>query len=609
MAVDLERQKLEIQNRSDNAKKQARNEALEAQRSAASEQAGQALASLQLEISANEQRAGYARTLAEQEVEAAHETRAAKIAAIEDPRDRNRAEAAEAITLAEAKRTALEAVDQQYLNSYLALLARKKALEAQGKTPAAAAEAQSGVTGESQAASSRAAEAFLRLDGEVNKAKVNATTVNAAEDRKQAADDAKSAEERARTWQEYHDKVADSQRRITEIQEKSGGQQAGTRIQGQIIAAQGNAALGGAQTPQQQIAQMQQIAALEAEQRDLKLQAAQAEQRTAEAAAQEAFDAGDISKALRDSADAATKKAAAEELSLENANADLQVQYKIAEAIQAQNLAHQIGAELTTAANQVPGAIGGGIAAGVFNSGKKGEDVGQQIEKSLKNVGQQLFGSLITTAIKQLISTIGLNTAGLAILRALGLQQAQATAANTAGLIYGPPVIQANTVADAANTTATTANTAALVALTAALVGEQAVSAAKSIIGGILGVLGSIIPGGGAIEAVSSSVHYASGGRPTPGVPLLIGKNVAENGTEMWIPDSGGRILPAGSFGGASGLPAVSGPSASGSLSVGEMHFHAHGMTNPKEFVRQVVREIPNFLKSAGPQFAAGQSG
>ena len=48
----------------------------------------------------------------------------------------------------------------------------------------------------------------------------------------------------------------------------------------------------------------------------------------------------------------------------------------------------------------------------------------------------------------------------------------------------------------------------------------------------------------------------------------------------------------------------ASGVAAGSSAHVGEMHFHAHGMTNAKEFIRQVAKELPALLKSTGPQFS-----
>jgi hypothetical protein len=40
------------------------------------------------------------------------------------------------------------------------------------------------------------------------------------------------------------------------------------------------------------------------------------------------------------------------------------------------------------------------------------------------------------------------------------------------------------------------------------------------------------------------------------------------------------------------------------SNSVGSMNFHAHGMTNPREFVREVARQLPAYLKSTNPKYS-----
>ena len=189
--------------------------------------------------------------------------------------------------------------------------------------------------------------------------------------------------------------------------------------------------------------------------------------------------------------------------------------------------------------------------------------VGTQLEKALKNVGQQLFGSLITTAIKQLVTQLAATTAVQTVLHAIGITQ----------------------------TTALTANTAAVVANTAALAAQATASGG----GGIASAIGGLAGFG----------LFAGGGDPPVGVASIVG----ENGPELFIPHSAGTIIPAGQFSGcaagALGLPSISGVASSSSAHVGEMHFHAHGMTDPKTFIDQVMREIPGKLKSiGGPAFS-----
>jgi hypothetical protein len=113
-------------------------------------------------------------------------------------------------------------------------------------------------------------------------------------------------------------------------------------------------------------------------------------------------------------------------------------------------------------------------------------------------------------------------------------------------------------------------------------------------------------------EAAPKPFGFAAGGRPTPGVPSIVG----EKGPELFLPDAAGTIIPAGMFqtpgtalagmfqAPGVGLPDISGLAAAGSSSVGEMHFHAHGMTDPRDFIGEVARQLPAYLKSTGPQFS-----
>ena len=288
---------------------------------------------------------------------------------------------------------------------------------------------------------------------------------------------------------------------------------------------------------------------------DKAIAAAQAEAKTAEA------NAARSNSKPADAVDAANKVAAASKLQADNALATQAAQAKIDELLNSQTLQYQLQQDLRNAADALPGQLGNAVASGVFGGGKKGEDVGTQVEKALKNVGKELFGSLITTAIKQLVTQLAATTAVQTVLHAIGIAQ----------------------------TTALTANTAAVVANTAA-------QATASGGGGIASAIGGLAGFG----------LFAGGGDPPVGVASIVG----ERGPELFIPHSAGTIIPAGQFAGGTGsgslgLPSISGVASSASTNVGEMHFHAHGVTNPKQFTDQIMREIPGKLKSiGGPGFS-----
>lgn len=110
------------------------------------------------------------------------------------------------------------------------------------------------------------------------------------------------------------------------------------------------------------------------------------------------------------------------------------------------------------------------------------------------------------------------------------------------------------------------------------------------------------------LASIPKPFGFAEGGRPPVGIASIVG----EKGPELFVPDSAGQIIPAGKFSQGSdgslmtpGLPPISGVSNSASMSVGAMNFHVHGQVNPKDFVRQVAKELPNLLKAqGGPLFS-----
>lgn len=384
------------------------------------------------------------------------------------------------------------------------------------------------------------------------------------------------------------------------------------------------------------------------------------------------------------------------------ANADYEAQTKINELIQQNTLQYKIQHDLANGIqDQLPQALGGGLAAGIFQHGK-GTSVGQEIAQSLRNVGQQLLGNIFTQVIHQLIAEL--------------VAHAGITAA--LGVIFGSTGT-AQVAASTAQTTATAANTAALVANTAALATSSAtsgigaaagaaggiagaaggiasgaatgfvgplISAAGGVIGGVIsavatwigdnkivkavngttaavnalaaklgpspgaglsansaagaqqqpsalqniqtsissvtdqlgkipfiaGILGGFGLGGGtpvrivgidpgvlagfalatsAVGFIGGLLGFADGGRPPVRVPSIVG----EKGPELFVPDVPGTIFPSDSF----SASAVSVPtSTNNSHFSGDLHFHAHGITNPRQHAEMAVREIPRVLRA-----------
>jgi hypothetical protein len=216
---------------------------------------------------------------------------------------------------------------------------------------------------------------------------------------------------------------------------------------------------------------------------------------------------------------------------------------------------------------QIPGQLGGALAGGIMG-GNPGKGIGQEIRGALQGIGHQILGTVFQTAIQRMVVSLGINTLANTLLKFVFGTAAATQIANTAAVV-------ANTVGQGV----LTVSNGILVASNAALTGAVLALTAATVVD-------AIIP-------------FADGGRPPLGVPSIVG----ERGPEMFIPDQAGKIVPNHQLAGGAGLmlPMMA---AIASNSVGQMNFHAHGMTNPREFVREVARQLPAYLKSTNPKYS-----
>ena len=215
----------------------------------------------------------------------------------------------------------------------------------------------------------------------------------------------------------------------------------------------------------------------------------------------------------------------------------------------------------------IPGQLGGALAGGLVG-GNPGKGIGQEIRGALQGIGQQILGTVFQAAIQRMVVSLGINTLANTLLKFVFGTAAATQIANTAAVV-------ANTVGQGV----LTVSNGILVASNAALTGAVLALTAATVVD-------AIIP-------------FADGGRPPLGVPSIVG----ERGPEMFIPDQAGKIVPNHQLAGGAGLmlPMMA---AIASNSVGSMNFHAHGMTNPREFVREVARQLPAYLKSTNPKYS-----
>ena len=95
-------------------------------------------------------------------------------------------------------------------------------------------------------------------------------------------------------------------------------------------------------------------------------------------------------------------------------------------------------------------------------------------------------------------------------------------------------------------------------------------------------------------KRISAFGQFASGTDSAPGGFAMVG----EKGPEIMYVPRGAQITPnhkIGSYaGGTSGARSFS---SSSSTSIGELHVHAHGVSNPDAFAKAAVAAIPRRIK------------
>ena len=214
----------------------------------------------------------------------------------------------------------------------------------------------------------------------------------------------------------------------------------------------------------------------------------------------------------------------------------------------------------------IPGRLGGALAGGV-TSGSPGKAIGQEVRGALQGIGRDLLGIAFQAAIQRMVVSLGLNTLANTVLKFVFGGAAVTQIANTAAVL-------ANTVGQGVLTVSNGILIASNAALTTAVLALTAAT-----------VVDAIIP-------------FADGGRPPLGVPSIVG----ERGPEMFIPDQAGRIVPNHMLMGGAGLSFPSAFSSSGGISIGSIT--ANGVNNPREFVREVARQLPAYLKSTNPKYS-----
>ena len=391
-------------------------------------------------------------------------------------------------------------------------------------------------------------------------------------------------------------KIAES---LAGIQVKSTGQQQIAALDEKKLAVEQEYAGKVVKTYQDQISYADQLAAIETQRLQIKLV-------DAEIAHENALDEENLVKIAQTG------------LEVDQARAALRLQQQSAAA------AHAKGVREASFTGQVEPAIVSSIDSG-FNAASKAiadlvtqtKGWGQEFSKIPKEVANSIVKDIVGGALKQV------ENAGKAVFKGLlnditggagggiGAQLGQifhrtaAPAAVSAGAGAVNPGLAANTVAVHGLTFSIQALNAALLGNTGATTADAAATAASagstvaltvdnSLLSGIvlantLAVAANTaaVTAQTTTEVVTSFLHFAAGGRVTPGAPSVIG----EKGPELFIPDVPGTIISNSDWnkmaGAGSSSTALTTNFNTGQI--GQQHFHLYGLNDPRQMMRQIA--------------------
>lgn len=333
--------------------------------------------------------------------------------------------------------------------------------------------------------------------------------------------------------------------RVAEIQAKGAGQAATGSFDADKLKVERDLQAQIGATASQRIAAMREIADLEEKSRLAEIGSLETERGIAEAAGEKVRTAQiqlQIDEKIR-----------------ANQNATYSANTKV-QGVQQQT---SVGGQIGGAANQAISGLSSAIAKGVFEGGK---GIGRDIETSLKSVGQQLFGSLLTKAVEEMVVAITGNTIATSVNNAVTGIHIGVMSAHLAVMVGHLAVMIANTASTIANTIATL------------------------------------------IQAALALFGFADGGTPPVGVPSIVG----ERGPEIFVPHTSGTIVPnhmiKGYADGAalSALPSAGGARASvmhPAAFSGDMHIHIPAQGSPRQHAEAIYRELPKVAKAHSSDF------
>lgn len=492
------------------------------------------------------------RSAAAQEIAIRHDAELASIGAYNSTEARAIATAEEEVRLAEEKRRALVTNEDQQID----FAKRKAAIESQGIPESEKATIQIRLQGEIASAQARYSEQRIASDRDIEQARAQLNTVVVNAIRQEEEEQRKfneTIEHENALWKE---RLQLSERRgnpgsSAGLPDIAGQRNPTAELAGTTLGKLNEIRAAGVQTAgaqQAQVKELERIFALEQQTN----QPVQARLET--------------EKKILDAkiAIAAAEGKADNKDSLARARVELQqilIQWKTVSA----------GGVAGTAVNTIAQGVNG-VAAALSRATLAGRGFGQAIVQ----VGKQIAGSLLTTVLEAGLKRV------LASLIGLVPAFASVGAAQTSAALAAKGILSAVDVGEAEGNAAVAATGAAAAVAFIPIIGPALAAAAAA------STFASLQP-------YVALAGFADGGRPPVGIPSIVG----ERGPELFIPDGSGTIVPNHQLGGSVSLP--SGVSNSSSTSTGDLHFHAHGMATPRQFIREVARQIPQVLKTANP--------
>ena len=525
---------------------------------------------------------------------------------------------------------------------------------------AKAAEIQTRITGQVQAINQRAANEQAKLAQSVSEARGKAGEADVDAQRGWAREESEAWEKNfnARMKQmqaEFveEDRLAELHARVAEIETKGAGDVAALEIQRQKIDLERVYGLETSHTAAEQIAQARALATFDAEERAQKLASAEAQLKEAEAAAGTLHDqtriaslTADIAVLKQQNANADAASASAIDQQNQKLTQQLTLEQQIAAAKNAaagtyQQQQRAIGTNLGNEIGALPQQVGNDLGNSISDAllghhpGKSiGQEMAKSVEDSLKNTAKKLVGDLLSAGfqeifgkIKNAISPPAAQTGG-AVGAPTGGGGVTAGATIPAGLpgagvpIYGTP--GAGGASDIALLTQINASLRQLVQAESAC---QCSQGTNQILNNMMGAnaswksdqIGKLssIQTSSQITALSTVIlatiavvneirsFFPLGGGATaggtdsaPGGMTLVG----EKGPEIVNLPRGSQVIPNHAIRKyADGTSYSSTAFQTGSTN---LHFHAHGMSNPDQFIDHVMRKLPDKLKARSPQFS-----